>query len=199
MRSPLFAVGALSTCLALAQGGSPASQIAFDYAGDSMYSGYGSTPLPYMLNGGYGWGGGWQGAGPHGAAALFLESSSINGSGDPQGTGDINSPRTPGGRAWGMRPVTQGGYTPNAIARPFNGALAPGQTFAIDFDVGATPTSLSGTYGVGLGGYGGIGVEALSNFQGDYEVGNLRGFYLDNLYTPASRLVIMGRTSRSPF
>ena len=48
------------------------------------------------------------------------------GFGGPDGTGDINSPRVVGGRAWGL---AEGGAT-----RAFSGPLSLGQTFSIDYD-----------------------------------------------------------------
>lgn len=104
-----------------------ASPIAFDTAGDSAYNTFPTISYP---NGGYGWGGPWQGSG------LLIGSSSLNGFGDPLGTGDINSPRTPAGRAWRL----PGSLDPDIFSRvwrQFSSALLPGQTFAIDFDNGA--------------------------------------------------------------
>jgi len=56
----------------------------------------------------------------------ILGDSTTNGHGDPDADGDINSPRTKGGRAWGV----VDGYA----VRPFSGPLAVGQTFSIDLD-----------------------------------------------------------------
>lgn len=113
-----------------------AAQIAFDTAGDSAYNNFNNVNYPYP-NGGYGWGGPWQAQ----ADALNLSSSSLNGFGDPLSTGDINSPRTPAGRAWQIRAVPESDLNSfnvfSTVWRPFNGALLPGQTFAIDLDTGA--------------------------------------------------------------
>lgn len=106
-----------------------AAQIAFDSAGDSAYNSFNNLVTPYP-DGGYGWGGPWQGA-------LRLGSSSSNGFGDPQSTGDINSPRTPLGRAWELSYVPDPDWrATNTISRPFSGSLAPGQTFSLDLDTG---------------------------------------------------------------
>src|SRR2546421_12477035 len=102
MYRAIVAVSIVAAFVALLQTQSTASQIAYDSAGDSVYNGYGPfDPLPYQINGGYGWGGGWQPAG-FGGSPIFMRSSSLNGKGDPPGTGDINSPPTPSRRAWGM-------------------------------------------------------------------------------------------------
>src|SRR5882724_661753 len=97
-----------------------ASQPAFDAAGDSAYNS-GWSP---GSSGGFGWGGGWQ---INPAQYAFIGSSATNGRGDANGDGDVNSPRSAVGRAWGA------GFSCDAI-RPFSGPLSLGQTFSIDFD-----------------------------------------------------------------
>jgi hypothetical protein len=97
-----------------------ASQVAFDTAGDSAYN----NGWTQGSNGGFGWGGGWSISNSFDA---FLGSSTTNGSGDPEGDGDINSPRISTGRAWGISNVCN-------ATRPFVGPLSVGQTFSIDFD-----------------------------------------------------------------
>jgi len=120
-------VALLGVCLGMGASNLKAAQIAFDSAGDSAYNTFPTNSYP---NGGYGWGGPWQGYG------LLIGSSSLNGFGDPQGTGDINSPRTPAGRAWRV-PATLTPDFYSFVWRQFSSPLLPGQTFAIDLDTGA--------------------------------------------------------------
>lgn len=97
-----------------------ASQPAFDTAGDSAYN----AGWTQGSNGGFGWGGGWSIINPQN---VFIGTSTANGFRDPENEGDINSPRSSLGRAWGL-----GG---DSIARrPFSGPLTLGQTFSIDLD-----------------------------------------------------------------
>src|SRR6185437_2824125 len=63
-----------------------ASQIAYDTAGDSAYN----NGWTQGSDGGFGWGDGWTLATPS-PDNTFLGSS------------NVNSPRAPGGRAWGLR------------------------------------------------------------------------------------------------
>jgi len=90
----------------------PASQTAFDSAGDSAYN----TGWPLGSNGGYGWAGGW------GFGAQPVEH--VIGSSTAGGFGDINSPRTPNGRSWEL--VYQGAI------RYFSAPLLVGQSFSAD-------------------------------------------------------------------
>jgi hypothetical protein len=118
---------------ALAASISHGAQFAFDSAGDSAYN----TSDAAIYNGGYGWGSAW--SIPVRTYVFFVGSSTLNGEGDTLGTGDINSPRTAAGRAWGLQPVDRHGIPPPqiSVSRSFNGALLAGQTFSIDFDVNA--------------------------------------------------------------
>jgi len=109
----------------------PASSRAFDSAADPAYdSGWSAGS-----DGGFGWGGGWQfissGSGSH-----FVGSSATNGSGDPDHDGDINTPYSPSGRAWGVTAAPGGGADTYGAVRPFAGALGIGQTVRADFDPG---------------------------------------------------------------
>jgi hypothetical protein len=97
------------------------AQIAFDSAGDSAYN----SGWSQGSNGGFGWGSGWS-LGFFGPGQAFLGDSTTNGSGDPEGDGDINSPRVVGGRAWGL--------IDGSATRLFSSPLSPGQTFSIDLD-----------------------------------------------------------------
>jgi len=98
------------------------ADIAHDSAGDSVYN----NGWTNGSNGGYGWGGGWQMHAWNTDFQSLLGDSSTNGLGDPEGDGDINSPRAVGGRAWHV----VDGYA----VRPFSSPLAVGQTFSIDLD-----------------------------------------------------------------
>ncbi len=185
MHRSIISIGTVAACLALIQVQAIGSQIAYDSAGDSVYNGYGQfNPLPYQqLNGGYGWGGAWQPAGF--GNGMFVRSSSLNGSGDPQGTGDINSPRTPSGRAWGILAPAQIQTGRHDVARPFSGALAPGQTFMIDFDPGGISRSTIGVYNMALGppgGFGGIAVNVRPSDSPDFRVGNYDGNFLTTAF-----------------
>jgi len=129
-----------------------ASQIAFDSAGDSVYNiPPGNLVLP-GTNGGYGWADGWQQyPSSFVSYTLTIGSSSTNGIGDPNETGDINSPRSPLGRAWDIRARTNG-YPFNGVSRWFSGALQPGQTFQMDFDNGVLDAGSGFKVVVDLGG-----------------------------------------------
>src|SRR6185369_7601738 len=91
-------------------------------------------------NGGSGWGGGWVLSAPGSANARFgIGDSGSNGDGDTcPPLGDINTPQVPAGRAWAIFPFSQGdSVRPDAWGiRPFDGPLAVGQTFNVDFDNG---------------------------------------------------------------
>ncbi len=130
----VFAMFVAAFALSALAADSAAAVIAFDTAGDSAYN----DSSPYVapgVGGGYGWGSTWLGF-----DQVFIESSSTNGNADPNRTGDINSPRTPLGRAWGIRPGIVFARSAIAVfyaARQFDGTLDPGQTFSIDFDNGS--------------------------------------------------------------
>jgi hypothetical protein len=105
---------------------------AFDSAADPAYN----SGWAEGSNGGFGWGGGWQ-LRVNGIGSHFIGSSVTNGSGDPQGDGDINTPHSPSGRAWGLRagfPDSAGGDS--VAIRPFAGALEVGQVVRTDLDNG---------------------------------------------------------------
>jgi hypothetical protein len=136
------------------------SQTAFDSAGDSAYnSGWTS-----VTNGGFGWGGGWTFT--LNPSFAFIGSSATNGFfGDPNSDGDINSPRSAGGRAWGL-------WGRSAAIRTFDGNLSVGQTFSVDFDdMGArnVPNSFEYLYLLKLDGTAGVFVSAIEG--PDYFVG----------------------------
>ena len=133
-------VALLGALFAISASDLKAAQIAFDTAGDSAYNNFNRLLSPYP-NGGYGWGGPWQGD-------MFIGSSSSNGFGDPQWTGDINSPRTPIGRAWEIPAAPDNDLT-FGVSRQFSGALLAGQTFSIDLDTGAVAPT--GWLGQGFG------------------------------------------------
>jgi len=120
------------------------AQVAYDSAGDSAYNSAAAGGTFQGVNGGYGWGGGWAIDGPG-----FIGSSSTNGTGDPTGSGDINSPRTPLGRAWGLH----ADYTLHFanVRRGLGGPLLPGQTLMIDFDNYLPLASAGDEVGVQLG------------------------------------------------
>jgi len=122
-RKHAIGCGVLLAFLGVA-GAAPAAQIAYDSAGDSAYN----SGFTQGSDGGYGWGGGWSISSPMFAA---VGDSTTNGPGSLAGAGDINSPRVPGGRAWGLN-------WNNQASRPFAGALGVGQTFSVDYDNGFT-------------------------------------------------------------
>ena len=107
-----------------------AAALAFDSAADPAYMPYFSTSyLPDGINGGYGWGSGWQGvAGPNNLDLRVVSTAGFT----------INSPFTSGGSVW-LLPAFSGDPPksyPSAM-RQFDGGLAPGQTFSFDsFGVG---------------------------------------------------------------
>lgn len=107
-----------------------ASTPASDNAADPAYN----SGWTDGSNGGSGWGGPWSISAYGGAGTFFTGSSTTNGVGDPDGDGDINTPRSAVGRAWGMTAPY-----PDQVAafRPFNGPLAVGQTFTIEMDNGS--------------------------------------------------------------
>ncbi len=121
-----------------------AALIAYDSAGDSAYN----SGTVIGVNGGYGWGGPWSAN-----LGLSLRSSSLLGGPDP-GTGYINSPKSPDGRAWAVGYFRdQGPPLTITASRPFSGPLIPGQTFSIDFDEagGANAGITLGDLAVGMG------------------------------------------------
>lgn len=121
-----------------------AAMIAYDSAGDSAYN----SGTVIGVNGGYGWGGPWSAS-----SSIYLQSSSLLG-GPAPGTGYINSPQSPDGRAWGVGTFSFTGAPPTTTAsRPFSGPLMPGQTFSIDFDdgPGAVAGIFLGDLAVGMG------------------------------------------------
>lgn len=102
-----------------------ASALAFDSAADPAYTPYFSTPyLPEGINGGYGWGSGWEGvAGPSNLDLRVVSTAGFT----------VNSPFTSGGSVW-LLPAFPG-YPPKSYPsamRQFDGGLAPGQTFSFD-------------------------------------------------------------------
>ena len=123
-----------------------AALIAYDSAGDSAYN----SGTVIGVNGGYGWGGPWSASG-----GVRLQSSSLLG-GPGSGTGYINSPQSPDGRAWAVGTLFFTGAPPTTmVSRPFSGPLAPGQTFSIEFDAnpGAQAGVLLSDLAVGMGGF----------------------------------------------
>jgi len=121
-----------------------AALIAYDTAGDSAYN----SGTVVGVNGGYGWGGSWSAN-----YGIYLQSSSLLG-GAGSGTGYINSPQSPDGRAWAVGTIFFTGAPPTTTAsRPFSGPLMPGQTFSIDFDdgPGAVAGVLLGDLAVAMG------------------------------------------------
>lgn len=159
-------VALLGALFATATSDLKASQIAFDTAGDSAYNNMPASPAVYP-NGGYGWGGPWQSSG------LFINTPGLTGPGGPQDTTLINSPATPGGRAWGLPFVLYNGAW---AARPFAEALTLGQTFSMDVETRDTSTPygpigqdivINGTTPFNANG---ITVEAYSGAYPDYRV-----------------------------
>jgi len=110
----------------------------------------GTGPLTYQWRQ-VGWGAGWQLAttGTNGTGGFFIGSSTANGGGDPDGTGDIDTDH----QAWGM--YANAGALSGAI-RPFNELLAVGQTFKINLDNGYVnnATQNGGSIGAGSVGFG---------------------------------------------
>lgn len=101
-----------------------ASALAFDSAADPAYAHLPSSGnLPNGVNGGYGWGSGWEGTG----GSNFLDLSVVSTAGST-----ITSPVTSPGSMW-VLPYLSGVFagSPGAI-RQFEGGLAPGQTFSFD-------------------------------------------------------------------
>jgi hypothetical protein len=136
--------------------GAHAAAIAFDTAGDSAYN----SGQVEQINGGYGWGGAWI----HSGGTLFSTGSG------PNGSGAINSPPTPAGRAFRLTPGIQAPpfplpSVPNYALRPFASALVPGQTFMADFQVGQIDPQDFNGYGMSVGG---IFVSAEPHFSPDY-------------------------------
>jgi len=109
---------------------SNAASIASDSAADAAYDdGWQSGD-----NGGSGWGSGWTLTSSSPGGVFSVGNSAGNGNGDSSApTGDINTPQSGSGRAWALAANT--GSTADAF-RAFNGSLAVGQTFMIDFDSG---------------------------------------------------------------
>lgn len=148
-------------------GKASAALIAYDNAGDSAYN----SGTVIGVNGGYGWGGAWSvTAANFGGTHTVWSSSLLGGAGSD--TGYINSPRSPGGRAWVIGfsgfPDPHGGHTTTAV-RPFSGPLMPGQTFSIDYD--ADPNAVTaitlGDLTVGIDGtYNGIPVYLAQSLAG---------------------------------
>jgi hypothetical protein len=133
-------------------------QVAYDTAGDSAYN----SGWIQGSSGGFGWGGGWAMTGTPQAIPI-IASSTTNGIGDPEGDGDINSPRTSSGRAWGLVYGT--------ATRGFGGALSIGQTFSIDYDdygSALSPNHYSDLYLITPGGADAVGL--LANRSLDYLV-----------------------------
>ena len=116
-----------------------AANFAHDNAADPAYnSGWAGGDFSGAggSNGGSGWSTPWIGGGIGGS--LFVGSSATNGSGDPEGDGDINTPRTPQGRAWGMKldGTSSGQVSQIGLIRSMIGTLTSGQTLKIDMDNG---------------------------------------------------------------
>ena len=133
--------------IALLAASGRASQIAFDSAADSAYNG-GWTQ---GSNGGFGWGGGWSFTPFDLPQFRVIGDSTTNGRGDPEGDGDINTPRVAGGRAWGIHGLS------TTASRNFSGPLSPGQTFSIDFDDSKVAGVPNLQVSLGLGSTGGAG------------------------------------------
>jgi hypothetical protein len=111
----------------------------------------GTSPFTYQWRQ-VGWGaGGWQLAttGTNGTGGLFIGSSTSNGGGDPDSTGDIDTSH----QAWGL--YANSGALSQAI-RPFNGLMAVGQTFEIAMDNGYLNSAAQngGSIGAGSVGFG---------------------------------------------
>jgi hypothetical protein len=112
----------------------------------------GTGPFTYQWRQ-VGWGaGGWQlstTATNTSQGGLFIGSSTVNGGGDPDGTGDIDTDN----KAWGM--YANNGALSEAI-RPFNGLMTVGQTFNIAMDNGYinNATQNGGSIGYGSVGFG---------------------------------------------
>lgn len=104
---------------------SHAANMAFDSAADPAYS----NGWMNGSNGGYGFGP-WILTGVGTNYEFVIQSSTVNGDGDSNGDGDIDT----GGYSWGL---AVGDASIAFAIRPFTGGdLSPGQTFSVDFDFG---------------------------------------------------------------
>lgn len=131
------------------------SAVAFDSAADPAYNlqpGEASGWLQ-LSNGGYGFGP-WlpRSGNPNPTNPIgVIGSSTTNGNGDPEGDGDINTPRNASGRAWGLMASPATDQNPDGGAsgatRMLSGPLSVGQAFRIDMDNGniADPSLSDGT------------------------------------------------------
>ncbi len=120
------AIVAISLALPLATSAQAATP-AFDDASDPVYDdGWTSGD-----NGGFGWGSAWNGL--SGPASFALATSTLNGDGDTNHDGDIDT----GGRAWAV--TGGGGSVPYNVTRLFNGVLSVGQTVTVEIDHDSAP------------------------------------------------------------
>lgn len=142
--------GALSlTACALLTRTASAATLAFDSAADPVYD----DGWQEGDNGGTGWGGGWTFDSPRPLERHFIGNSAGNGDGDTAPpAGDINTPRTPSGRAWGLANSTAPGAQSRVTLadRRFGGDLSVGQTFSVDFDHGTVTGGFPNSVGVAL-------------------------------------------------
>jgi hypothetical protein len=142
------------------------AQLAYDSAGDSAYN----NGWTAGSNGGYGWGGGWNFTGV--SPGPIIGDSTTNGAGPTDGFGDINSPQSPGGRAWGLLSGT--------ALRTFSGSLDTGQRFLVDLDdFGfASPNFSSSVFLIPAGQAPVVGV--LAGYGPDYLVSFPDGLRVDS-------------------
>ena len=114
------------------------AQIAYDSAGDSAYNaaaakGFPSSflaTIPVGTNGGFGWGGGWEG--PDFPPPIYQYGLIVF----PSDAIAVNSPPIPGGRAFCVTGTLHDGPPQiNNVVRRFNGDLETGQTFSVDFEL----------------------------------------------------------------
>jgi phosphatidylinositol-3-phosphatase len=145
-------VATLSISIPPAISNQPSPQtVCNDQSAQFVVGATGTGPLTYQWRQ-VGWGaGGWQlsTTGTNGTGGLFIGSSTVNGGGDPDSTGDIDTDH----QAWGL--YANAGALSQAI-RPFNGLMAVGQTFKIAMDNGYlnSATQNGGTIGAGSVGFG---------------------------------------------
>lgn len=143
-----FRALSLTACALLTRTASAATP-AFDSATDPVYD----DGWQEGDNGGTGWGGGWTFDSPRPLERHFIGNSAGNGNGDTTPpAGDINTPRTSSGRAWGLANSTApGAQTRVTFAdRRFGGDLSVGQTFSVDFDNGTITGGSPSGVGIAL-------------------------------------------------
>lgn len=141
-------LGLVGACALLA-GSLSAAPVASDSAADPVYD----DGWQHGDNGGTGWGA-WILENTASYQRHFIGNSAGNGDGDTSPpVGDINTPGTASGRAWGLGHFTPAGTLARVTHadRPFGGDLSVGQTFSLDFDNGTVTGGFPSGVGVALG------------------------------------------------